>query len=370
MADKYRIDSHKLLFHPERVANWLSAQGSWEKLKNIYPLYMEISPVGYCNHRCTFCALDFMEYQHRQLDPTILATRLREMAQLGLKSVMFAGEGEPTLYKPLPEILDLCSEVGIDTSLTTNMVPFTLETSKNYVKNCKWIKVSINAGTAERYAQIHRTQEKDFFRTLDNMRMCVALKKELNSKCTLGAQMLLLDENADTAVALAEKMSEIGLDYLVIKPYSQHPQSNTQKYSQINYAQLIKLNEQLQKFNTEKFKVIFRAKTMEKWDHTEDRYNRCLTVPFFWGYIMSDADVYGCSCFLGNQDFIYGNINTNTFKEIWEGERRKKGISFMEKLDSRSCRVNCRMDETNRYLWELKNPSDHVNFICNCSHLS
>jgi hypothetical protein len=34
-----------------------------------------------------------------------------------------------------------------------------------------------------------------------------------------------------------------------------------------------------------------------------------------------------------------------------------------KKLDVSRCRVNCRMDEINRYLWDLKSPPEHVNFI-------
>ncbi len=54
----------------------------------------------------------------------------------------------------------------------------------------------------------------------------------------------------------------------------------------------------------------------------------------------------------------------NTFKEIWEGEKRLKSVRYAEEeLDTNQCRVNCRMDEINRYLWDLKYPSEHVNFI-------
>jgi hypothetical protein len=32
-------------------------------------------------------------------------------------------------------------------------------------------------------------------------------------------------------------------------------------------------------------------------------------------------------------------------------------------LNIDKCRVNCRMDPVNRYLWDLKSPPAHVNFI-------
>lgn len=364
VSDKYRIDSHKLIYHPARVAQWQESKDDWEKAKKVYPIYMEISPVGFCNHRCTFCALDFMEYPDTKLDYEVLKTRLTEMSELGVKSVMFAGEGEPTLYKPLPEILDHCTKVNIDTSLTTNMVPFTERNTENFVRNCKWIKVSINAGNAETYAKIHRTKEADFDRVIENMKRSVKIKKENGYNCTIGAQILMVSDNYHTVVELAERMSEVGIDYLVVKPYSQHLLSITERYKDFDYSNYLYLEDELKKYNSEEFKVIFRAGTMKKLSDSTERYDKCNSVPFFWGYIMSEGTVYGCSCFLNNDKFKYGNIHENSFKEIWEGEKRKEGYLFMQnELDIQACRVNCRMDEINRYLWELKNPSEHVNFI-------
>lgn len=363
MSDVYAIDSHKLIFHPQRVAQWIEADNDIEKLKKIYPVYIEISPVGACNHRCTFCGVDYIGYQNVRWETELLNKRLSEMAEKGVKSVMFAGEGEPLLHKDLDKVVEHCFKVGIDSSITTNFVFFNEDNAHKIVKNASWIKISINAGTKESYGAIHRTKESDFDKVLENMKLAVKIKKENNYKCTLGAQMLLLPENQNDAITLAKTVKEIGLDYLVIKPYSQHLFSETKIYKDIDYKPMLKLEQELEKLNDKSFNIVFRSNTMKKLDSGQS-YKKCYSTPYFWAHLMANGDLYGCSAYLQQSKFCYGNLKENPFQDVWEGEKRIKSITYVkEKLDISGCRENCRMDEVNGYLWRIKNPQDHDNFI-------
>jgi len=354
--DKYRIDSHKLIYHVHRVYDWLNG-------KNVYPIYAEISPSGTCNHRCTYCALDFMEYQARFLDKVLLKDRLSEMASLGLKSIMYAGEGEPLLHKDIGDIINHTKRVGIDVAITTNGVLLKENLIESTLGNITWIKVSINGATKETYANIHRASPDNFERVMKNMSYAVKLRNDRGYKCTLGMQLMLLPENCHEAVLLAQQAKDIGMDYLVIKPYSQHPLSKTTKYGDIKYSDYLHLADKLSTYNNNSFNVIFRINTMKKWDEGQRSYGQCLALPF-WSYIDAGGTVWGCSAYLSDNRFEYGNIYKNTFKEIWEGERRHTSVQWSEeKLDTNQCRRNCRMDEINRYLWDLKHPAEHVNFI-------
>jgi GTP 3',8-cyclase len=365
--DTFLIDSHKLVYHPRRVADIIESGDDWEKARQIYPIYLELSPVGACNHRCTFCAVDYIGYKAVMLNHEMLEKRLPEMGRLGVKSIMYAGEGEPLLHKKINEIVATTKASGIDVSFTTNGVLLNAEFVERSLEKTSWIKVSLNAGTPASYAAIHRTKERDFERVLENLKHAVAYKRKHGIRCTIGVQSVLLPENASDMAELARICrDEIGADYLVVKPYSQHLFSETRQYEGVDYNPYLAMEEALARFNTADFQLIFRSHTMAKYlEAPEQRYKKCYATPVVWGYVMADGSVYGCSAYLLDKKFDYGNLNESSFQEIWEGERRKESFHFVRhQLDIKDCRKNCRMDEVNRYLDRLVNQSvPHINFI-------
>jgi len=354
--DKYKIDSHKLIYHPQRVGNWL-------KGKDTPPIYLEISPSGGCNHRCVYCALDFMRYQPRFLDTAILLSQVKNMSKAGVKSIMYAGEGEPFLHPDMAKIAIATKQAGIDVAFTTNGVLFTSEIAQACLGSTNWIKVSINGATPGTYSKIHGSSPADYHKVMDNLTYAARLRRKKKYSCALGMQVLLLPENRHEVMMLAEKAKKTGMDYLVVKPYSQHPLSHTQAYKNIKYSDYLPLAQELKKFNDKKFNVVFRLHAMEKWDEARLPYKHCYALAF-WSYIDSGGDVWACSAYLTDKRFLLGNIYKDSFEAICASTRRKRVLAWAAKqFDVHKCRINCRMDEVNRYLWELKNPGSHVNFI-------
>ncbi len=354
--NQLKIDGHKLTYHIPRVNSWLNGD-------LIYPIYMEISPSGMCNHRCRFCALDFMGYKKSFLDADILAERFQEMGKLGVKSIMFGGEGEPLLHKRIGWLTQQASLANLDVAFTTNGVFLDKKKVHEILPHTEWIKVSCNAGTPGTYGTIHGTKAADFKKVIANLSYAAKYREKNNLSCVLGLQLLLLPENRQEVTTLASIARDIGIDYLVIKPYSHHPSSTTEYYRDISYEDSAEECAEAELLSTTNFSVIARLNTMKSWDTKSKTYTQCLGLPF-WSYIDSAGNVWGCSAHLEDKKFLYGNIFQQNFQEIWEGEKRLDLLAWFDReFDASTCRLNCRMDKINHYLWELRHPPQHVNFI-------
>jgi radical SAM protein with 4Fe4S-binding SPASM domain len=284
----------------------------------------------------------------------MLKERMREAAKLGVKSVMFAGTGEPLLNKQISNIVRSAKWSGLDVAFTTNGV---LLNKLEPIDQCTWIKVSINAGRKETYAKVHQTNEKDWDRVWSGIKGAVGRK----GSCTIGVQAVVLPENVYEMRELAGLCIDAGVDYLVLKPYSQGTFSIVQR-TDIDYAQMRSELESVKGLSTKTFTVIYRHNAIQEEIGKKHAYDICRATPNFWVYAMGNGDIFSCSAHLLDKRFCIGNINNSTFQEIWEGEKRRENWELMQTFDIKQCRLNCRMNGSNKYLHAIKT-TQHINFI-------
>ena len=420
MSDRTRIDGQKMDMHPRRLVQWLDATNDWEKAKEVYPIYVEFSPYGVCNHECTFCSVDYIldRRDHPMIAYDVFARTLEDMAKRGILSVMFAGAGEPTLYhdkragKDLADIIVLCDSLGIDTALTTNATGLDEAFCERAfaAKGLKWVRASFNAGTPEAYAAIHRTQERDFHTVVANLTNAVKIRNRIGAGVQILGQIVAVPAaqgvknrrslqlyqeyptNLDTVVPLAKLLRDIGADNLGVKPYKQHEVAHanggekvlgvtrSDMYAGTSYSgdQWEKLFDELQEVETPTFEITIRRGAMSQQDAEWRGYDTCHSTPFFWAYVEADGELWGCSAHLGRVEngkeigdhrFRFGNVNEQSFTEIWHGERRKACWEYTRKppseggLDVSKCMKGCQMDMPNVYLWNLRNPEPTRNFV-------
>jgi radical SAM protein with 4Fe4S-binding SPASM domain len=346
-------DSHKLMYHPKEVSEWIDGN-------SFPPIHAEIGITNKCNHKCVFCTLDWINHGVDSIDKDVMMACLKDMAEMGVKSIYYAGEGEPTLHKNLSDFISYGKSMGISQSISTNGSRFDIEMAEKSLPHLSWVRFSVDAGNADEYSSIHKVSALEFDKVLKNIENSVKVKKQNNYDVEIGVQFILMPENIDTVEELAKIVKGIGVDNFQVKPSHNHPKSSFTP-SIYKFAHDT-IEENLKKLEDSKFTVVVRTKSMERLTQ-ERNYKECHGFHFY-AIIDAKGNVVPCNVFYGNENFIYGNINKQSFKEIWLGNKRKNIIKDVTSLCFKECgNYRCRLDVINRYLERVKNPEKNDEFI-------
>ena len=80
MCDKYKMEGHKLLWHPDRINDWLNG-------KTIAPIYLDMGITQTCNIGCKYCYYAVPENKTKNSIPTdSLIKFLHDAASIGVSS--------------------------------------------------------------------------------------------------------------------------------------------------------------------------------------------------------------------------------------------------------------------------------------------
>lgn len=358
--DTAMLDSHKLIYHPERVADWLSGA-------EIYPLNAEVGLSGACNHRCVFCSFDYMDYKSTLLPADMLIKNLVELGggrEKGLKSVLLAGTGEPLLHSDFVDIVHSLHEKGLDVALSTNGVLFTKEIASQCLTCLSWIRFSVSAGCEESYKKIQRGRDGDFQRVLRNIADAAEVKADKSSQTNLGVQLVLIPENMNEAVILGEQVRTAGADMYYVKAYGVAPmmRNDVGRLAQEEYyEQYLQLKQEVENLSTEKFRASFRIERMEHLRSAKP-YNDCFASPFHV-FIAADGKVYPCCQMADVGQMCFGDLHEQSLIKIWHGEKRHRVMHYLKESKLSMCTPACKLDVMNRYCQRLKKPEQMDNFI-------
>lgn len=354
MVDKYIMDGHKLYWHLDRVNDWLNG-------KRIAPLYIDMGINQTCNIACKYCYYAIPENRTDKFIPTnVLIRFLRDCAEIGVKAIGFLGDGEPMLHRDVYEAVIEGSKAGLDMAIATNGISIRHERLKEFLESLVWIRFNISAASPNKYEKVMGTPKKNYFKVIDNIKKCIELKKKYEIRVTIGIQMVLISECVKEIVPYARLGKELGVDYAVIKQCSENT-SVKQKLTINSYEKYESLMKEAESYSDEDYDVIIKRKKMH---YKKRKYDRCYGCEFL-PQISGTGDVYCCGNFFGKKEFLAGNIINESFKDIVFGKKYKQ---IMDKVKNEvdvhnQCGYKCRQNEINEFLWMLRNPSQHVNFI-------
>lgn len=364
MTDKKRhMDSTKLLWHMDRVIQ------HYDKGEKVAPIHIDVGLTKDCNMRCDYCYGYFQSMDGAIIQPDALINNLiLSAAKIGVRSLGFIGDGEPTLNPAWALALEVGKREGLSLAISTNGILVDTEDKREIIlRCCEWARFNMSAYSAQGYEDIHRSNKRNII--MDNLKALVRLKRELDSTCDLGIQMVFVpDLMMDEVIPLAQFAIDTGVDYMVIKQCSlpDEGESGMAQFDLDQYSEeaTLDLLERAEAMSTPETDIVVKWNTLEA--KGKRNYDHCVGVQLL-PEISGDGGIYPCGYFFGGKrpDLCYGNLHDNTLEEIVFSDRYWNIVNHMnEKFDPHTqCKGCCREDMVNTFVWDYLHKPKGVNFI-------
>jgi len=364
VREKFRLDGHKMLYHLDRVL-------AWQRGERIAPIHIDMGLTKYCNIGCIYCigVTQGGMKKGQMIQGNALLRFIGDAARLGVRSIGFIGDGEPTLNPAFYDAVVLAQKSGIDTGTATNGILLDMDRAHDVLRNQTFVRFTVGAGDRDGYRRIHQTSPKNFDLLVDKIRALVNLRRENKYKCTIGLQMVLVPENFDQVVRLAILGADLGVDYLQIK------QCSDTEYKELginreDYKNVQDVLKEAEKLSTDDYYVQVKWNKINILNDTEiyrgghRKYDICYGTPFL-GQISGSGKVYPCGPFFAKDRFLMGDIHEQSYHDIVTSNRYwEVHQDIVNNVDVHcDCTVGCRQDYLNKFLWDIMNPPEHVNFI-------
>lgn len=350
--EKY-INSNKLKFFPLKVNGVL--QGTLSE-----PITLEIWLSMACNHKCYYCIA------HKVKSPEIMQRQnisklIKAVKENNIPAVILSGGGEPTVSPYFRETIIELKNNNIDIGIITN--GGLIENFVNDIlMNCVWCRISFDAVNKEQFQNIRGAD--DFEKVKLNIKQLIDMKKEIESKTTIGIQMVVNKENFNNIIDFVEMCRNDfpDIDYVQIRPLEAYitEEVYTKEQEEKIKSQLIKINEYADGFSE---KII----VSDKWDivFSSDRrfgFNACWGAELT-GVIHSNGNFYLCCHSANNKGYLFGNVFAEDFADVLVKRHEIIGRLKNRGLNAGVCPVACRLSGANTYLESIKKGGKHQNFI-------
>lgn len=332
--------SNKALAH----ATHLQALAAGE---NPAPVHLQLILTNRCNHNCSFCAYRMDGYTSSedfcagdQMDTRAAFALLSEFADMGGRAVQLTGGGEPMVHPDFIDIVAYARLLGLEVGVVTNG-SLMGEAERKVLSDAAWVRVSIDAGTAETYSSVRHVKAEQFQATLENVAALSGPYK--------GIGFVVTKENWREVPQIVEIAESIGIDSLRLS--AAFTTEGAEYFSDFGDDAAVLCAEAAKKpWVTDGFAARYSDLKQGAPD-----YHRC-AYQHFTTYVGADMNLYRCCVFAYNPHGLVGSLKEKSLPELW-GE-------MAEPFDAHTC-IRCQFNERNRSINALIDayPSLHADFV-------
>lgn len=331
----------KLLRHTEKVEAMLRGEV-------VYPVSVELDLSNICSHNCPWCSFNgFRQENWVSLSETRVLSLLNELADVGVKSITFTGGGEPLVHKNAAGIFLIAHACGMQFGVVTNGRRLEGHVSEVIAEHATFVRVSLDAGSAQTHQLLHGTAMPEYPRILRNMATVRELAK--GRELTIGASMCIFDINRREIAEAARRVKATGANYLEVRPVFPTEWRGggfgnplTDEYVDEARANLADAQAQ---YDGGGFQVIGM---IERFDQVKDKtkpYSQCRTGPLTT-VINADGYIYHCCVQRGMPAFRAGSVLEKSFREVWWSAQHQ---AMVKDIDISKC-PPCRYDGFNQII--------------------
>jgi MoaA/NifB/PqqE/SkfB family radical SAM enzyme len=307
------------------------------------PLHLELDISDRCNVDCYFC--NAMDVRTKENVPFERVTQILDDAvSTGLRSVRFAGGGDPLFHRNIEQVIDYVHSKGLVVdNITSNALGLSHGVAEKMVAGeTREIVVSLNAADADDYARMMQVKPAIFDKVVANVEHLVSLRGESEHPCIV-VQFLLDRHNYHRVAEMYALGRRIGADVIAINLVLEIPRNRIDRSMLLTDGEAELLRPHLR----EAIEADRDAGLLELCFELPS-YNRVIeelqrelgvtvrsgftTAPSFkvenggcfFGYytavVRGNGDMHPC-CMLINPDYKpIGNAMHGSFNDQWQGE--------------------------------------------------
>lgn len=307
----------EIAFHFDRIP--MRAHNlSWRKRTNLFriglnrlfpisrtlgrPYMAHISPSGLCDLDCELCPKSDPETQGRRLLPFDTFKKFIDEAGETLIYIILWSWGEPLLNPDIARMIAYAKERDILSVTSTNLNRITREEAAGLVTSgLDGLIVALDGSSAETYSRLR--PGGDFDRVVENTRILMEEKRRAGGRLPIvNLRMVVSRENEGEVDDFWQLARNLGVDMVSIKAFSTRQPGYSDPEHDRRFAP-----------ETEKYRW-YRYHPDFSTDKKPHRYS--CKFPWTKPTLFADGTVISCEFDL-RYDFPFGNINRQSFDEIW-----------------------------------------------------
>jgi len=315
------------------------------------PLYVQVGVVNACNYRCSFCwdhpsfvpkdapyPDDIAERYYKEhpeidrnkahMDFDMFTGLVDDLHQMGTRKIKFIGRGESFLHKRFVDMVAYAKHKNFNCSITTNGSLISDEQVRTLVDlGLDEIFVSVNAGSARSYNEIHLNTKPNAFDRIKHTLALFSSEKARQGRTGpfMHLSFVIQNNNYFEMPDMVRLAHEVGAQRVAFNRISVYEGTKFLMLSEEQNREALDRHLVEAERLGEQYNVITNADFFRARPGAEQRSKHIHSktpcyIGWFFSIVLADGTVNPCCECLR----ALGTLKTHRFKDVWFGESYRK----------------------------------------------